>query len=95
MDGAEALGALPRVFTSSTICISSFLRPSPCSHCKTLTLSALSSLLKVKIRRINQVPNTPALRRSLVSPLEGDEGATVSDTHWRLHSCFVYLPGSH
>lgn len=75
MDGAEALGALPRIYTSSTICISSFLPASLCSHCKRVTLSALSSLLKVKIRRINQAPNNPALRRSLVSPLEGGEGA--------------------
>lgn len=77
VDGAEAFGALPRVFTSSTICISSFLPPSLCFHCKRVTLLALSSLFKVKIRPINQGTNKPALRRSLVSSLEGGEGATA------------------
>lgn len=78
MDGAEAFGALPRVFTSSTIYTSSFLPPSLCSHCKRVTLSALSSLFEVKIRQINQAPNKPALRRPLVSALEGGEGALTA-----------------
>lgn len=84
INGAEAFAALLQVFPSFTICISSFLPPSLCSHCKRVTVSVLSSLLKVKIRQISQGPNNPALRRSHLSP----------GGRWRGHSSVRPIGGS-
>lgn len=95
MDGTETVGALPWVSTSSRICISSFLPSNLCSHCKRITVSALSSLLKVKLRQINQGPYNPALRRSFVSALEGGEGAIAQQDLLEASQFYRFLPGRH
>lgn len=95
MDGTETVGALPWVSTSSRICISSFLPSNLCSRCKRITVSALSSLLKVKLRQINQGPYNPALRRSFVSALEGGEGAIAQQDLLEASQFYRFLPGRH
>lgn len=91
MDKAEAVSALPWLCTSSRTCISSFLPSNLSSHCKRITVSALSSLLKVKIRQVNQAPYNSALRSFLS---HGGRLKGHSKTYWRLHSGYV-LPGRH
>lgn len=89
VDRAEAFGALPWFFTSSTTCISSFLP---------LIVRELHSqlfLLHLKSRSskwINQVPKS-LLWGDL--PWREVKGPQLSETCWRLHSCYVYLPGRH
>lgn len=93
MEGLR-LSVLYWVSTSSRICISPFSSKSVFVDCQRITPSALSSLLEVKIRQINQSWCSPTLRRFFSSP-EGGEGAGAQQELLRLHGWSVYLPGRH